>query len=238
MGSRNGNANVISLDHARAPSRSIGGYKSGRNSDREMPVSRSIGKTNSAGTPRLDRESQYQTCDCVVPIRSAKGFCPPASSQARFSASVDDMGAQYPDLGKKQPKNLCMLTYRNFGKFIGMAGDVDPTEFGQRVRELREELGWSQTKLGKASGFSQSNIGWIEQGSGKPKKYAIALADALQTSPEWLMYGTGKKNLGPRPPHLRAIAGALRHPSRRPANADYGNRAGRHSKKKTSLTYF
>lgn len=92
-----------------------------------------------------------------------------------------------------------MLTYRNFGKFTGMAGDVDPTEFGQRVRELREELGWSQTKLGKASGFSQSNIGWIEQGSGKPKKYAIALADALQTSPEWLMYGTGKKNLGPRP---------------------------------------
>ena len=48
------------------------GHKSGRKAVRETPVSRSIGKTNSAGTPRLDLFSQYQTCDCVVPIRSAK----------------------------------------------------------------------------------------------------------------------------------------------------------------------
>src|SRR5258705_13988612 len=88
--------------HARASSR---GYKSGRSSDRETPVSRSIDNTNSAGTPRLDFMSQYQTCDWVVPMRSAKGFCPPAKSHARLSASVD-MAAHYPNLGQLQPKNL------------------------------------------------------------------------------------------------------------------------------------
>jgi len=90
------------------------GHKSGRNSVREIPVSRSMGSTNSAGTPRFDRVSQYQTCDCVVPMRSAKGFCPPAKSHARLSASVD-MGAYYPNLCELQPKNLCATTNRNFG---------------------------------------------------------------------------------------------------------------------------
>lgn len=176
------------------------GHKSGRNSERETPVSRSIGKTNSAGTPRLDRVSQYQTWDCVVPMRSAKGFCPPAASQARFSASVDDMSASYPNLGHLQPKTLCMNTYLKFGTDKCMREPINPADFGRRVRELREELRWSQGRLGKASGFSQSNIGWIEQGKGKdPKKQALALADALGSTPEWLLYGTGDRQTGVRP---------------------------------------
>lgn len=181
--------------HARASSRD--GHKSGRNSDRETPVSRSIVSTNSAGTPRLDRLSQYQTWDCVVPIRSARGFWPPTASHARLRASIDDMGASYPILGSMQPKNLSQNTYLNFGNASGMTESIDPIRFGIRVRELREELGWSQTRLGRSSGFSQSNIGWIEQGKGKnPKKQAIALAEALGSSPEWLLYGTGERRTG------------------------------------------
>ncbi|HEX7881935.1 MAG TPA: helix-turn-helix transcriptional regulator [Afipia sp.] len=110
------------------------------------------------------------------------------------------MAEHYPDLGKNQPKTLWTTTYRNFGSPEGMKEPVDPLEFGRRVRELREEFGWSQTKLGKAAGFSQSNIGWIESGSGKdPKKQALALADALGSSPEWLLHGTGARQTGIRP---------------------------------------
>jgi transcriptional regulator with XRE-family HTH domain len=110
------------------------------------------------------------------------------------------MSGQYPNLGQKQPKTLWGTTYRNFGNFGGMREPIDPKKFGERVKELRTELGMSQAGLGKASGFSQSNIGWIEAGSGKdPKKQALALADALGSSPEWLLHGTGARQTGIRP---------------------------------------
>lgn len=172
------------------------GQRSGRNSERETPVSRSIGKTNSAGTPRLERSSQYQTCDCVVPILSAKGFCPPATVQARRSASFD-MRETYPNLGGLQPKNLWRTANRNFGSHQGM--EIDPVAFGCRVRELRKELGWSQDRLAEEAGQSQSNIGWIEKGGAKdPRKQALALAEALTTTADWLLYAKGPRRTGPR----------------------------------------
>lgn len=172
------------------------GHKSGRNSERETPVSCSICSTNSAGTPRFDRVSQYQTCDCVVPMRSAKGFCPPAKTQALLSASVD-MGAHYPFLGDLQPKNLSETTYRNFGIQIGMK-KANPVDFGRRARERRDALGLSQTQVGEASGYSQSNIGWIENGKSKhPDRQALSLAAALRTTPDYLLWGTGQKEVGP-----------------------------------------
>lgn len=186
------NGNVICLIHARASS----GHKSGRSLVREIPVSLSIDKTNSAGTPRLDRVSQYQTCDCVVPMRSAKGFCPPANSQARFSASVD-MGAQYPNLGQLQPKNLCRTANLNFGRLEPMK-EADPIKFGTRVRERRKARGFSQARLGKLSGYSQTNIGWIEAGTMKrPHISAAALSEALRSPVEYLLWGTGPKEIGP-----------------------------------------
>lgn len=76
-----------------------------------------------------------------------------------------------------------------------MQKPIDLVKFGTRVRELREERGWSQTKLGKESGQSQSNIGWIEQGNAKkPRKQALSLAEALGTTADWLLYETGKKH--------------------------------------------
>lgn len=179
--------------HARASS----GHKSGRSSVRETPVSFSIDKTNSAGTPRFDFSSQYQTCDCVVPMRSAKGFCPPANSQARLSGSLD-MGEPYPDLGKTQPKNLWKTTYRSFGNPEPMQ-EVDPKAFGARVRARRKEFGWSQERLAAESGQSQSNITWIENGKAKePKKQAIPLSEALLTTTDWLLYERGPRSTGPR----------------------------------------
>jgi transcriptional regulator with XRE-family HTH domain len=181
---------------ATAPSST--GHKSGRSSLRETPVARSIDKTNSAGTPRFDLVSQYQTCDCVVPIRSAKGFCPPATSHALFKASVD-MTAQYPNLGASPPKTLSQTNNRKFGSLSSMKEPIDPREFGRRVKERRDELGWSQKRLGQESEISQQNIGWIEDGGPKhPQKQALALAMALRTTTDWLLYGRGPRDAGPR----------------------------------------
>lgn len=196
--------------HARTSSTestSDAGQRSGRRSLRETPVSRSIGKTNSAGTPFLDRVSQYQTCDCVVPIRSAKGFWPPAATQARFSASVDDMGTPYPNLGELQPKNLCATTYLNIGNVVGMEKPIDPVKVGNRIRERRDDLGLSQGKLGKSlrerglRGYSQQNIGALEGGRVHKdvRRQAMDLAEPLRTSVEWLLHGTGVRDVGPRP---------------------------------------
>ncbi len=50
------------------------GKMSDRSSWRETPVFCSMRRQNSAGTPFFDFSSQYQICDCVVPMRSASGF--------------------------------------------------------------------------------------------------------------------------------------------------------------------
>lgn len=180
-------------NHARTSQES--GHKSGRSSERETPVSRSIGKTNSAGTPFFERFSQYQINDCLVPMSSASRSWLPARSQATLSASTD-MGASYPILGKTQPKNMWGTDNPKFGSHPGM--DVDPITFGRRVRARRKELTWSQEKLADESGFSQTNIGWIEQGKAKdPTKQAIRLSKALGVNPDWLLYEAGPKETGP-----------------------------------------
>lgn len=75
---------------------------------------------------------------------------------------------------------------------------IDPKEFGKRVRERRNELGLSQGALGKMVRLSQSNVGWIEEGRPKrPERGATELAEALQTTREWLLWKEGPKHVGP-----------------------------------------
>ncbi len=188
------------------------GHRSGRNSPRGTPVASSIGSTNSAGTPRLERVSQYQTCDCVVPIRSAKGFCPPAFSHARFNASVDDMPDLYLDLGKNQPKTLWTTGHLNFGSHQFMkrkARPVDKAAFGARVAARRAKLGVSAKTLGESIGMSQSGIDAIEHGKVARPGMLIELAEALSTTANWLRYGEGPEEVVP--PSLRErLQGILR----------------------------
>lgn len=76
--------------------------------------------------------------------------------------------------------------------------EVDPIKFGIRVRECREARGWSQGRLGKESGQSQTNIGWIEAGKVKrPRRAVIALSEALGVHANYLLWGTGPKDIGP-----------------------------------------
>lgn len=159
----------------------------------------SIAEATSAGTPRLERVSQYQTCDCVVPIRSAKGFCPPAMSHARLSASAD-MRPSYPDLGKSQPRTLLGTRNLSFSNFPTM-GKVVNEPLGRRARKRRLALGHSQAVVAEKSGISQQNIGSIEKGLvGRPGRI-FELAEALHTTADWLLHERGPEVVLRADPH-------------------------------------
>jgi transcriptional regulator with XRE-family HTH domain len=81
-----------------------------------------------------------------------------------------------------------------------MKQPVDPIAFGRRVKEKRRELGLSQETLGKLSGYSQTNVQWAESGKMKrPHIQAQGLAEPLRTTIEWLMYGTGVRDVAAPP---------------------------------------
>jgi transcriptional regulator with XRE-family HTH domain len=76
--------------------------------------------------------------------------------------------------------------------------EANPIAFGNRVRERRKDLGMSQETLADRSGYSQTNVGWIEKGQAKrPHIQAEALAEALWTTSDWLLWEKGPKESGP-----------------------------------------
>lgn len=191
-------SNVLEFPiHADASSRL--GYKSGRSSERETPVARSIGRTNSAGTPLRDILSQYQTWPCVVPIARASSDCEPASRQARSSGARLDMAAVYKEIGSDQLKSLLGTDYLKLGRLIGMR-EIDPIAFGTRVKRRREELGLSQPQLGKLVGMSQQGILSIEKGKSKRPRNMHELVEALVTTRDWLCWEEGERVALPNNP--------------------------------------
>lgn len=66
------------------------------------------------------------------------------------------------------------------------------TNFGQRVRERREELRMSQEDLARAAGISQSTVAQIEGGRNKGTKHILGLGKALGVRAEWLQGGRGE----------------------------------------------
>jgi transcriptional regulator with XRE-family HTH domain len=172
--------------HARASS----GKRSGRKAERKTPVSLSIGNTNSAGTPRLDLVSQYQTCPCVVPIRFASRFCPPARSQASLRASLRIIEASYQFLGDNQPKTMSGTGYRDFGRISGMS-DTSAQGIGNRIRKRREKAGISQAKLAKSLGTKQQTVAGWENGVSDRPRLLFEAAKQLGTTHQWLLTGEG-----------------------------------------------
>lgn len=67
-------------------------------------------------------------------------------------------------------------------------------EIGQIIKRRREELGISQEELALKAGYkSRSSINKIEvDGRGLPQSKIIAIANALRTTPAYLM-GLGKR---------------------------------------------
>lgn len=63
---------------------------------------------------------------------------------------------------------------------------------GERIKKRRKELGLTQAELSEIIGIAQQSLQSIESGKiGKPRKI-IALAEALETTPEYLQFGVGE----------------------------------------------
>lgn len=63
----------------------------------------------------------------------------------------------------------------------------------ERVKAVRQELGWSQVQLAEEVGVSQSSIGNIESGFRQRPRELVSIARALRVSPEWLETGKGPR---------------------------------------------
>ncbi|MCC6810674.1 MAG: helix-turn-helix transcriptional regulator [Deltaproteobacteria bacterium] len=63
-----------------------------------------------------------------------------------------------------------------------------PSGFGQRLRRLRKERGFTQTELGSAIGSSHRMVVYYEvQGGNPPADVLLKLAKALDVSPDVLL---------------------------------------------------
>lgn len=75
----------------------------------------------------------------------------------------------------------------------------DMNTIGSRIKQVREELGLTQSDLAKRIGAAQSTIGSLESGARNQPRKLISIAAALGVSAEWLETGRGTKEAHPQP---------------------------------------
>ncbi len=78
-------------------------------------------------------------------------------------------------------------------------GMGDNKTFGQRIRELRDDLGLSQSELARLVGLGVATISGLELGTQRSTAKIDLLAGALKTSPEYLRTGKYGKSAPPIP---------------------------------------
>lgn len=64
-----------------------------------------------------------------------------------------------------------------------------------RLRARRKEVGWTQEQLAQRVGSSQAVIQKIENGKSLRPRKIDRIAEALGTSPAWLMFGDNSRNM-------------------------------------------
>jgi transcriptional regulator with XRE-family HTH domain len=69
---------------------------------------------------------------------------------------------------------------------------MSTTLYGQRLVLLRRHLGLTLQELADKTGISKSYLGDISTGRSKPSRRVVSqLAESLNVSSDWLLYGTG-----------------------------------------------
>ena len=73
--------------------------------------------------------------------------------------------------------------------------EIKNSSLGQRVRELRNKKGWTQTDLANMAGVTYQNIQFCENDKIKMPRYINELAEYLGTSIEYLVKGEEEPNV-------------------------------------------
>ncbi len=79
---------------------------------------------------------------------------------------------------------------------------------GERIKKRRKHLGLTQAALSEMIGIAQQSLQSIESGKIEKPRKIIELADALETTPEYLQFGIGEgenSNVSPGPTLKAAV---------------------------------
>ena len=70
----------------------------------------------------------------------------------------------------------------------------DPSQIGARIKEIRQERGWTQDQLAQAVGVSRSAVAQWETGrAGQITGNLTRIAACMDVGVEYLMYGDDKR---------------------------------------------
>jgi transcriptional regulator with XRE-family HTH domain len=97
--------------------------------------------------------------------------------------------------------------------------EIDPNTLGGRVRWMRKSKGWSQTDLANMCGVTYQNIQNCEMNAIKMPRYIKEIANALDTSIEYLVKGETQPNVVHVPENITLVSADT--PIKPDSDADY-----------------
>jgi len=97
--------------------------------------------------------------------------------------------------------------------------NIKNSTLGQRVKELRNAKGWTQTDLANMAGVTYQNIQFCENDKIKMPRYIKELAESLGTSIEYLVKGEEQPNVVHIQQHISIVS--VDNPVKPDPNYDY-----------------
>jgi transcriptional regulator with XRE-family HTH domain len=89
-------------------------------------------------------------------------------------------------------KDMSEPGHRPFVKEMSEGHGPMVATLATRLRRARKEHNWSQQKLADRAGTTQAVIQKIENGKSLRPRNIVALAEALEVEPSWLMFGASE----------------------------------------------
>ena len=115
--------------------------------------------------------------------------------------------------------NYKVLVMNDKTKLKNKTADIKNSSLGQRVRDLRNAKGWTQTDLANMAGVTYQNIQFCENDKIKMPRYIKELAESLGTSIEYLVKGEEQPNVIHIQQHITIVS--VDNPVKPDPNYDY-----------------
>jgi len=115
--------------------------------------------------------------------------------------------------------NYKVLVMTDKTKSKNKTANIENSSLGQRVRDLRNAKGWTQTDLANMAGVTYQNIQFCENDKIKMPRYIKELAESLGTSIEYLVKGEEQPNVVHIQQHISIVS--VDNPVKPDPNYDY-----------------